>query len=1225
MAFDPTPAQKAAIELKNTDLLVSAAAGSGKTATLIERILRRITDPKDPCSVTELLVVTFTKDSASDLIAKLSRKLTEALAANPGDRHLSTQLLKVRSADVSTIHSFCMRVLKPNFQMLGLPSDFRVGDEGEVKMLRAREMRRTLDEFYEADPDTLDFSFTAVADCLSHIKNEDALPEELLRLYDRLTAYPEGIGRLLRISSVAEGTDFFDTVYGDVLRRMILRFVDYYTAVFTDAVSYFAATAPFDTKYLPAFDEDLRYLRELRRDVLLGYEATARRVTTASFASLSNVSKAKKTEESDFFVLERTKYKEYITKKLQKDYMAATLASIDAATKGTSALCYGIYRILSAFDRSFGEAKRSLGICDYGDLERYTYRLLVGEDGKPTPLAAEVGARYREIYVDEYQDTNELQDAIFRAIGNGHNRFMVGDIKQSIYRFRGADSRVFASYREIFPTYRPGMAQTGKGLCVFMSDNFRCDRSVIDFSNAISRFMFSATDGVPFTKDDELKFSKSGASKEEPVDVYLFERNDDADEDAECVEEARFIAGEIRRILKEEAKEDGKPYKPSDFAVLCRSPKHLAPELTRRLMAYGIPVQAEISEKFFDRPEILLVLSLLNVIDNPLRDTYLAGALCSPVFGFVMDELIEIRRTESAALTLYDALCAYEGELSPKISEFLATLGRWRELARAESSERLIRYLYEDTGLLFHSEGGEEVRRNLLRLYHYAKTFEGSSYKGLYRFLEYVDSIRDESVQSASAESGGVTVTTIHKSKGMEFAVCFLSDLARPFNEKAAKETVVYDEALGFTTKLLGTGGVAHVNTVHRMCALRSTLDAERLENMRVLYVAMTRAKTKLILTAALKKRDETVELCRGESVYADAHWFYDRSGNFIRWILGGIFKEKPTCARMFFGDGEGTVTGEVPLYGGASAAKETDPHENIEAQDAAPPVGGALPAAEAAGDREAAEGRAALVRRLQARFGYTYPHAHLETLPAKLTVSKLSPTTLDTWAEKDNHPPVEEPVGADALWVTDPEEETQAYEDLLAPPAFLAGEKKATAAEAGTATHVFMQFCDFACLKQNGPREELDRLVKEKFLPEDMASLVKLSHVEKFLRSPLFAEMEAAASLKREFRFNLLLPADHFTADPVRKKHLVGEQILVQGVIDCLLFYPDGRYVLIDYKTDYLTQEERENPDLAAAKLRARHGHQLAYYGLACEKMLGRKPEKILIYSLPLGDSVVL
>jgi ATP-dependent helicase/nuclease subunit A len=242
------------------------------------------------------------------------------------------------------------------------------------------------------------------------------------------------------------------------------------------------------------------------------------------------------------------------------------------------------------------------------------------------------------------------------------------------------------------------------------------------------------------------------------------------------------------------------------------------------------------------------------------------------------------------------------------------------------------------------------------------------------------------------------------------------------------------------------------------------------------------------------------------------------------------------------------------------------------------------------------------------------------------MTVSGLSPTALDAWAKKEiRAPAAEEPVGADALWVTDPEEETQAYEDLLAPPAFLAGAKKATAAEAGTATHVFMQFCDLARLKEHGVRAELARLREEKFLPTDMASLVKLTHVEKFLRSPLFEEMEEAASLKREFRFNLLLPADHFTADPVRKKHLAGEQILVQCVIDCLLFYPDGRYVLIDYKTDYLTEEERKNPDLAAAKLRARHGNQLAYYGLACEKMLGSKPEKIVIYSLPLGDSVVL
>ena len=1228
MAFLPTPAQRAAIELDHTDLLVSAAAGSGKTATLIERILKRITDPSDPCSVTELLVVTFTKDSASDLIAKLSRKLTERLAAEPDNRHLANQLLKVRSADVSTIHSFCMRVLKPNFQAIGLPSDFRVGDEGEVKMLRQQQMRRTLEDFYEADPDTLDFSFVEVADCLSHIKNEDALPEALLKLYEKLISYPEGIERLLRLSDVPEGTDFFDTVYGGELRRVIFRFINYYTAVMTDAESYFAAHAPFDVKYLPAFSDDLRFLRELRRDTEAGYEAAAARINGASFTGLGTVAKDKKTEESEFFVAERAKYKDFI-KKLQKDYTAATTEAIAAATRETAKLCFGIYRILTEFDRAFGEVKRSVGICDYGDLERYTYRLLVAEDGSPTPLAREVGAHYREIYVDEYQDTNELQDAIFRAIGNGHNRFMVGDIKQSIYRFRGADSGVFAAYRRDFPTYREGMERTEGGLCVFMSDNFRCDKPVIDFSNAISRFLFSATDGVPFTVDDELKFSKVGDTAELPVDVYLFDRNEDEDEDAECVEEARFIAAEIRRMMAEETKSDGKPYRPGDFAVLCRSPKHLTPELTRLLSAYGIPVHTEISEKFFERPEVLLVLCLLNMIDNPLRDTYLAGALCSPVFGFTMDELVRIRRANPGALSLYDALCAYEGELSEKIGAFLSALARYRELARGESSERLIRYLYEDTGLLTHLGGGEGVRRNLLRLYHYARTFEGSSYKGLYRFLTYVDSIRDEEIQSATGGENAVTVTTIHKSKGMEFAVCFLSDMARPFNETVTREAVVYDDDLGFTAKLLGTGGVAHVNTVHRMCALRSTLDAERLENMRVLYVAMTRARAKLIVTAALKKREETVALGRAEAPYADEHWLFDRAGSFIRWILGGIFRERPDCVRLYVGDGEGNVIGELPfLGGGRSEEKATEGTAEGETEDItlAADGDGAPPSASAEGGREAAPLREEQVRRLQARFGYVYPHAHLEKLPAKLTVSKLSPTALDLWAEKERHIPVEEEkIGLEACVETNTEEELSAYEDLLAPPAFLSGKTEATGAESGTATHVFMQFCDFTRLRENGARGELDRLVREKFLPEEMASLVRLSHIERFLRSRLYAEMEGAASLKREFRFNLLLPAEAFTADEARKKNLAGEQILVQGVIDCLLFYKDGRYALIDYKTDTLTAEERENPALAAARLRARHKNQLTYYGQACEKMLGRAPDKILIYSLPLGDTVEL
>ena len=1214
MAFEPTAAQKAAIELDHCNLLVSAAAGSGKTATLIERIMRRITDPVNPCSVTDLLVVTFTKDSASDLVSKLSEKLSARLAEEPNNRHLAAQLLKVRSADVSTIHSFCMRVLKPNFQALGLPSDFRVGDEGEIRMLRQQQMRRTLEDFYEADPDTLDFSFAAVADCLSQIKNEDAFSDVLLRLYDEMLAYPDGVEHILRQSDALEEADFLRTAHGQVLARTVRRFAAYYRRVFSDAADYFAGHEPFDRKYRPAFLDDLRCLATLEASE--DYASLAEAINNVKFTSLGTVAAAEKTDRSDFFVAQRNKYKDFI-KKLQKDYTAATPAAIRSAARRMAELNLGIYRILSAFDRDFGSWKRSMGVCDYSDLERYTYRLLVGADGKPTPLAREVGARYREIYVDEYQDTNELQDAIFCAIGNGHNRFMVGDIKQSIYRFRGADSAVFAAYRARFPNYEEGMDPTRyPGLCVFMSDNFRCDRSVIDFSNAISRFLFGSTGGVPFEAADELKFSKVGGTDQLPVDVCLFEKREDEDEDAECAEEARFISAEIRRMMDEEKKPDGTPYRPRDFAVLCRSPKHLAPELIRLLGEEGIPVRSEESEPFFEQPEILLVLCLLNAIDNPLRDTYLAGALCSPIFGFSMDELIRIRRAASGAYSLYDALCACEGELEGKVQAFLSRLARYRELARGESSERLIRYLYEDTGLL--PDAGRTERRNLLRLYHYARVFESSSYKGLYRFLEYVDSIRDQEVQSASSEGAdSVTVTTIHKSKGMEFTVCFLSDTARAFNETVVREPVVYDPELGLTAKLLGAEGVARVNTVHRMCAIRSTLDAERLENMRVLYVAMTRARAKLIVTATSDKPAELLDACRAETGYANEHWFFDRPGSFIRWILGGIFREDAPATRVLLGNGEGRIT--AVAYTAADAVAPSAAPAEAGAAPAPEGAGGSAPEAEPEGAPRLPE---ELIHRLQARFRYRYPHAHLEKLPAKLTVSKLSPTTLDEWAEKDAHIPTEEEkIGLEAC--IDREESLNAYEDILTPPAFLAGKREATGAEAGTATHVFMQFCDLKRLKEKGPRAELDRLLRERFLPEEMAPLVRLSHISAFLRSRLYREMENAATLRREFRFNLLLPAEAFTSDGERKAHLAGEQILVQGVIDCLLFRPDGSYDLIDYKTDYLTDEERRDPAKAAEKLRSRHKNQLTYYAQACQKMIGHPPARILIYSLPLGDTV--
>jgi len=376
---------------------------------------------------------------------------------------------------------------------------------------------------------------------------------------------------------------------------------------------------------------------------------------------------------------------------------------------------------------------------------------------------------------------------------------------------------------------------------------------------------------------------------------------------------------------------------------------------------------------------------------------------------------------------------------------------------------------------------------------------------------------------------------------------------------------------------------------------------------MRVLYVAMTRAKSKLILTGTVSRPMDELTLCRYESNYADAHWFYDRTRTFLRWVLAGIYKEKPDCARLFLGDGDGNVTGEVPLFYRAPGAGEDSASQKATPTDGAAVAADGAPAPSASADgaagRSAPEGLAARVRRLQERYDYAYPHAHLEVLPSKLTVSKLSPTTLDEWSKAASAPAEETLLGDDALFASEEgvEASTSAYEDLLTPPAFLQGERPATGAEAGTATHVFLQFCDLKHLKAQGPRAELERLLAEKFLPEEMAGLVRLRDIDRFLRSRLFEQMEQAASLRREFRFNLLLPAAEFTEDALRRENLAGEQVLVQGVIDCLLFLPDGEYWLVDYKTDYLTAEERENAALAAEKLRARHKNQLTYYAQAC------------------------
>ncbi len=1211
-----TPAQQAAINERSRTLLVSAAAGSGKTAVLTERIIRTLCDPESPTDISRLLVVTFTRAAAAEMRARIAKALGDALALDPTNANLRRQLMLLGSAKISTIDSFYLDLVRANFEAAGFSPSFRMANDGELLSLRRDTMNAAIDRMYATCPE-----FITVADLFSDVRAEQSLTESLLDLAEKLEKLPEGYGLLLR-SATENETLYrapFDSPLGKTLYGALAKTAEDGIKLYSGALELCrseAAAAQLQRKFGSAWGEMLEMLTEVKAMIDkkdadgLAHRLQAPLTSRVSSAKLPDCSEELKTAAEACKVF-REKWRG----------RAAALGvfnieEIRAGGAEAGAILRLIYRVLTDFAKQYTAAKREREVAEFSDVSRAAHKLLVGEDGKPTPLATSLAASFDAVYIDEYQDVDAMQDATFRAISTPRNRFMVGDIKQSIYRFRGADPDVFAAYRHAFPDLEDAN-DNAAAATVFMSNCFRCDENVIRFSNAVSGYLFSRTaESIGYRTDDDLVFSKqpptdpAGAPK---CTVMLFDDSSEeaeggmeGSEDANSViddAEAKMIAKEIKRLLAGETKSDGTRITPGDIAVLARGAAFAAP-LARHLKAAGIPVNDTSRENFFENPEVLCMYSLLAVIDNPFRDVYLAAVMRSPFFGFTLEELVRIRGAADASYSLFEAAQAAsedlaDGELRRRLVEFLARIAEYREKAELLPVDKLLRYLYRDTAVLSFAgdSTGEDLsdrskRQNLLRLYEYARCFEAGGFKGLYRFVRYVEDIMQNGTEMPVPEGprDAVSLITVHHSKGLEFPVCFVATTGKLFNADDQRNQLLIDGKLGCGTRIPNIGAFSRANTFAREAIKERLKQLSLEEEMRVLYVAMTRARERLYITAKPRYGIQNIE-AHIELAKCPLTPYFQLTGNsYIEWILTAL-EFIPADKRDFY---------EVRLVRPAALLADAadTPEEKADGTATEDP----------AQEKELE----ALREKFSARFDFTYGAAHLSHLPAKLSVSRLSPEVLDVY---DNE-------AADETALTDPDVERLLHTFERAPQFGGARAVAHDAAARGTATHEFLQFCDFK-FAQTGLENELDRLIEARFLPPETKELVRLSELRRFFESDFYRAISRAKELHRETRFNLFLPAADFTENAELKAQLVGEKLLVQGVIDLFFVDEDGNLVLCDYKTDRLPAEALKSADRAAAFLFERHGAQLTYYKQALAEICGRAPDKTLIYSLPFGEAL--
>ena len=1181
-----TDAQEKAITIPDKTILVSAAAGSGKTATLTERIIRRITNKEAPADISKMLIVTFTRASAADLREKIFSALSDALAQNPTDNHLASQLMKLSSTKICTIDSFYFDIIKANSSFLGISSTIRIADSAEYMLLAKSVMEKVIDEKYETDPD-----FPAFVECFATVKQSAALIDIFLKVYDKLCSVPSGIEFIKERATITFNeaeNDFFDTSYGEILYENTKTVCAHYLNAYSSMVEALSHNEAAYAAYGEAFEDDLvlcKALCEAANDRQNGYSSIRDLIFNHSFATLKRLSSKNSDEQIECFKEKRNEFKDFI-KSLKEKSFSKDAQTIKRAMLDTAKYSKILYELLLSFEGAISKEKERLGILTFSDIRRKTLDLLVTPDGYPTDIAKLYSEQFSDIYIDEYQDVDEVQDLIFSSIAKANNRFMVGDIKQSIYEFRGAEPKLFASYLSKFPAHDSKEADNSDSVSLFMSENFRCDKNIIDFTNLVcSKIFYSVADSMKYSENDELKLSKncSNGYVSPKVKVVIVQAPSKKKQEATDLEnalgskdfEVEYIAQEIANLLANEKKANGEKILPKDIAVLFRA-KAIGELLAEALKKRGILSSLADSEKYFENPEVLAVLCVLNAIDNPQRDIFLAGALRSPLFNFTMDELVRVRIATDKSISLYDTILQYAAAnndaLSAKCQDFISTLESWQDDATALPVDRFLQGLFDSerfvaSGIVSQSNDNGEGG-NLLLLYEYARGFEGSGFKGLYQFIEYINSLIEKdgtiSVEDSAVADDRVRLMTIHKSKGLEFPVCFLCNASASIRSKDVRDSLVLDYPTGIAMKISAVDGLARINTPMRETILSKVSYRQAQEEMRLLYVALTRARERLYVTAATtKSEDQLLKSAQSKLAFFDKYTVTSICQSYLDWVLLSCNTDDNPIYEMSFIDGFSLLE-EFDV-------SEPEAPETIEQDEA-------------------------LTQRLKDSFSFEYPYKELSRVPSKISVSRLYPDVLD---------------------------ETQDALELFAelpstkiPDFFLGTTSSATAAERGTATHLFLQFCDFRHAYEKGVSAELERLEAKKFLPPNAAKLIYVDELERFFKSELIEKILSADKIIREQRFNIEMSPEGFTSQDDLIEKLGDEKLAVQGVIDLILIDADGQVSLYDYKTDRLSRDELSAPSLATERMNERHARQLSYYAKAAELLFGKKCSRVAVYS---------
>ena len=1205
-----TNEQLQAIQEKNSNILVAAAAGSGKTAVLVERIIHKIID--EQMDIDKILVVTFTNAAASEMRERILEAIYKKLEENPENVHLQRQIILLNKASICTIHSFCLDVIHNHFYEIDLPSNFKIADTAEIDLLK----QEVLDDLFEQKYTENDKNFIELLENYTNYRGDEALQELVLKIYKFIQSSPFPIKWLqekLELLKIKD-KDISQTIWG----KLIIQTVDddiQESIMQLEVTKSKMALYPEMTKFYQTISEDIINLQDLQK--YNSWDELYIKLLNFNFSKWPVDKKVINDLKEDSKAI-RDKVKKHIKEKTAK-LLSCSQEQAVKDLKIITPILEKLSNLVTEFTKNFAEKKKEKNCIDFNDIEHFALKILLDENNNPTEVAKKYKEKFEEIAIDEYQDSNLVQEAILTSISKGNNIFMVGDVKQSIYKFRQARPELFL---QKYDEYKNKEEKTQEdNLKIQLFRNFRSRQNILNITNLVFESIMSKELGdIHYNENEYLNY---GANYPEPEEIKNYAgiaeldiidlkedesitafKGEEDEEEQERVEddvlEAKFVANKIQELLNSnymvfDKKQGYRKIRPKDIVILLRATSNLSPIYEKELSDLELPVFSDTSGTYLDTVEIQTILSVLKIIDNPLQDIPLVVVLRSSICNFTDNDLITIRLTDRNC-NFYEALIKTrlicDGDLKNKIESFLEKLEKWKSISQYMPLDEFIWQIYLDTGYYQYVgllPNGAMRQANLKTLFEKAKQYEKASFKGLFNFIQFIDKLKKQNGDLASAKLIGenedvIRIMSIHKSKGLEFPVVFLCNSHKKFNMQDLNDNILLHQDIGFGPTIMDTTRKIKYSSIAKD-AIKLKMKQETLsEEQRILYVALTRAKEKLYITGRSKDftkyvqdKNKVLEMYESENIKLDAK-LMKKANSYLDWIMYVyLFNQGRTITLK----GESYKLSDIITLNVSNKKdllKALAKEEVVEQIDLKEKIEQIL---KNKSDEENKKSEQALKELLEWKYDYIVD----TTLPTKSSVTKIK----------------QEKIKLEEMLKGIESEEVEYKKSYT--PKFMQEDKKISSAEKGTLVHL--------CIQRLDERKDYElkdiqnmilNLVEKEIITQNEADAIDVNLIYQYTKSQLFEELRKAKEVHKEQPFYINIPAKDVVSEAENSK----KNILVQGIIDLYYIDKNDNLVLIDFKTDYISNEPN-----AKEKILDKYKVQLEIYKTALEQALNRKTSK--------------